>query len=150
MGETCSKEHLPQGPWTEDIEKYPERVYEFPSNGYACKIVRQKGWNWNGYITLPLTHPDYGKNYNDIDVHVHGGLTFSENGRFGFDCAHLTTDIIPIHFYLNKKDPVLFPLFDGPRFCSQTFKDFEFVKKEVESMATQFKNRETLKLDDDS
>ena len=53
----------------------------------------------NGYIGLPNTHPWYEKDYNDIDVNIHGGLTYSEHGVgkiredtelwwIGFDTAH--------------------------------------------------------------
>jgi hypothetical protein len=63
----------------------------------------------NGYVILPKGHPSEGKNYDDIKIDVHGGLTFGErlnkkdahwlpadlveeaDGRsmYGFDCAHL-------------------------------------------------------------
>lgn len=33
------------------------------------------GWG-QGYVLLPRNHPFYGKDYDDIDVDVHGGLTF--------------------------------------------------------------------------
>lgn len=35
------------------------------------------GWG-NGYVLIPEGHPLHGKHYDDIDVSVHGGLTFSE------------------------------------------------------------------------
>lgn len=35
------------------------------------------GWG-NGYVVLPKDHPWYGKDYDDIDCDVHGGLTFGE------------------------------------------------------------------------
>lgn len=55
------------------------------------------GWG-NGYIGLPKDHPWYGKHYDDIDVDVHGGLTYSEDHKpkhepdglwwIGFDTGH--------------------------------------------------------------
>ena len=61
------------------------------------------GWG-NGYVILPVGHPSHGKGYDDIDVEVHGGLTFSESAEglkwpeilpddadgwvVGFDTAH--------------------------------------------------------------
>jgi hypothetical protein len=36
-----------------------------------------RGWG-NGYVLIPVGHPMHGKYYDDIDVEVHGGLTFSE------------------------------------------------------------------------
>jgi hypothetical protein len=35
------------------------------------------GWGM-GYILLPFTHPFYGKDYDDIDINIHGGLTFAQ------------------------------------------------------------------------
>lgn len=35
------------------------------------------GWG-NGYVLIPQGHELHGRNYSDIDVSVHGGLTFSE------------------------------------------------------------------------
>ena len=39
--------------------------------------VLEYGWG-NGYILLPPNHPFYEIDYDDIDVKVHGGLTFGE------------------------------------------------------------------------
>ena len=58
----------------------------------------EKGWG-NGYVRIPEGHPYYEKTYDDIDVRVHGGLTFGDhifedNKHFsdgywvGFDTAH--------------------------------------------------------------
>jgi hypothetical protein len=58
--------------------------------GYRC-----------GYVRVPAGHPWHGKDYDDVDVEVHGGLTFAEPDTdcgkggednawwLGFDCAHL-------------------------------------------------------------
>jgi hypothetical protein len=35
------------------------------------------GWG-NGYVLIPEGHPLHGVHYDNIDVNVHGGLTFSE------------------------------------------------------------------------
>jgi hypothetical protein len=57
--------------------------------GYRC-----------GYVRVPLGHPWHGKSHNDLNVEVHGGLTFAEadvpcdapgadtDWWLGFDCAH--------------------------------------------------------------
>lgn len=31
----------------------------------------------NGYVAVPKDHPFYGKDYDDVEVDVHGGLTFA-------------------------------------------------------------------------
>ena len=59
------------------------------------------GWG-NGYVRIPEGHEYYDKNYDEIDVSVHGGLTFSEHITsdgvlpkgfwVGFDTAHYGDD----------------------------------------------------------
>ena len=53
------------------------------------------GWI-NGYVTVPKGHPTETLHYDNVDVQVHGGLTYSselDNGwTFGFDTAHLDDD----------------------------------------------------------
>lgn len=57
-----------------------------------------KGYGeFNGYVSLPIGHPWYGKTYTSIEeVDVHYGLTYSEeeDGRWviGFDTAHASDD----------------------------------------------------------
>ena len=35
------------------------------------------GWGM-GYVLVPCHHPLYGVNYDDINIRVHGGLTFGQ------------------------------------------------------------------------
>jgi hypothetical protein len=44
-------------------------------NGH--RLSNDYGWG-NGYVIINKEHPLYGKHYNDFDIEVHGGLTFSE------------------------------------------------------------------------
>lgn len=78
--------------YTELYMGYPLCVKGIPI-GYRC-----------GYIGLPINHPFYGLNYNEIEevlggsIEVHGGLSFSGyevvggaedvHWWLGFDCAH--------------------------------------------------------------
>jgi len=56
-----------------------------------------KTGQYNGYVILPNDHPYYGEHYDDIDVCVHGGLTYSDTETIdgvkyfvvGFDTCHL-------------------------------------------------------------
>jgi hypothetical protein len=46
-----------------------------------------------GYVQIPVGHPWYEKDYEEIECSVHGSLTYgdvSPDGKFyvGFDCAH--------------------------------------------------------------
>ncbi len=112
-------------------------VYE----GYTCLIKRSKYMgHLCGYIGLPPTHKLYKKHYDDIDVMVHGGLTFAdfwEDERdnlwyVGFDCAHYG-DFQP---GLAKLSPgyLRYGLDQGT-----TYKNMDFVTKECESLVDQLK-----------
>src|ERR1043165_3488178 len=78
----------------------------------------KSGWG-NGYVVIPKDHPLYGKDYDAVDLDVHGGITFAEKvnehllenwgqhpecegkltrediGKwvFGFDTAHYGDDL---------------------------------------------------------
>ena len=64
-----------------------------------CAIVKTDMGTWCGYVRVPEGHPDERKDYDEVDVNVHGGCTFrckaKEGGSwFGFDCAH-AGDYVP-------------------------------------------------------
>lgn len=73
---------------------------EWEHAGLLCVVVQgREGGNRCGYVRVPPTHPFYKTDYNDVDVKVHGGLTFAApelcqehpdgiGWWFGFDCAH--------------------------------------------------------------
>lgn len=72
---------------------------EWEHAGLLCAVVQaHKGGSRCGYVRVPPGHPMHGKDCDDVDVQVHGGLTFSEEEPcahedgighwFGFDCAH--------------------------------------------------------------
>jgi hypothetical protein len=67
----------PSGPWDGEPDKL---VWRDKEAGYPCMIVRTP-WNGHlcGYVGVPQGHPDFGKNYDDVDVQVHMGLTFSDS-----------------------------------------------------------------------
>lgn len=58
-----------------------------------------------GYVRVPSGHAWHGKQYDDINANVHGGLTFAEiepcthkdgiGYWIGFDCAHLGDSCFP-------------------------------------------------------
>lgn len=79
-------------------------------DGFECMLVSiadeyngvLNHGDYNGYVALPENHPAIGRHYNVVselyNIHVHGGLTFSqhitdEKGKiistiFGFDTLH--------------------------------------------------------------
>lgn len=93
------------GPWRYEPDKYH---WVDPETKLDCLIVRnERMGNLCGYVGVPKDHPLFGKDYDDVDVIVHGGLTYSNECRghichdaaqevwwFGFDCGHCD-DLIP-------------------------------------------------------
>jgi hypothetical protein len=68
--------------------------------GFAWVVTHNRIGYRCGYVRVPLGHPWYGQEYDDIGADVHGGLTFAEadvacdkggadDGWWvGFDCCH--------------------------------------------------------------
>ena len=89
-----------RGPWDGE----PDRV-EFEHAGLPCILRRHVMGHWCGYAAVPPGHALHGRDYNDFNLEVHGGLTYANRcegdvcheakpGKprnvwwFGFDCAH--------------------------------------------------------------
>jgi len=98
-----------EGEWKYEPDKMQ---WVDPETKLDCMIVRHdRLYHLCGYVGVPKSHSCFGKNYDDVYVEVHGGLTFSEKCNpepndmgichikelgtneevfwFGFDCAHL-------------------------------------------------------------
>jgi hypothetical protein len=116
-----------------------------PYSNYLCRISRLISMqHWNGYVRVPESHPSFGKSYDDVDIRVHGGLTYggdhfpsytnkeTEKGYwwYGFDCGHAWDRIPRIHFSFHY------------RFEQDVYRDKDYVKKEVTKLAKQLKDME--------
>lgn len=150
------------GPWQEEPDK---AEWVDSETLLPCLIVRGPMGALCGYVGVGADHPLFAVNYNDVDnFDVHGGLTFSDHcqkdGRichevsdygdddivwwFGFDCAHYR-DYMPKYKETFEKSKQLGPEIEG-FFKSMpsineggTYRDFSYVKAEVESLARQLK-----------
>lgn len=100
---------------------YKGVIVQHPNVGHLC-----------GYVVIPEDHPLYQKNYDEIDLEVHGELTYSDSDLIsvgedfciGFDCAH-AGDWIPMYGFEND-----------------TYKDITFVENEIKSLIDQIKDNE--------
>jgi hypothetical protein len=144
------------GPWNDE----PDRArWVDEATGYDCIILRHPSHgNLNGYVGVPAGHPAFGKGYDEVDVEVHGGLTFSAysdvaqlsdrndilhrapaEGRpadvwwFGFDCHH-AWDMAPTFEARLREIPGM-PL--PPFERHDVYRTFDYVKAECESLARQ-------------
>ncbi len=89
-----------------EIEKYENDYKNHPlvkeeyDFGFFTGFIQRHHMGYNcGYLRLPSNHRFYKTAYDDIPVHVHGGLTFSQldendNWVIGFDTAHFG-DLVP-------------------------------------------------------
>jgi hypothetical protein len=98
------------GPWDNEPDKMQ---WTDADTGLPCMIQRNHFGALCGYVGVSRAHPDYGKDYEQVEVSVHGGLTYAatcdpwfdpETGQgichvpepgepddvwwLGFDCGH--------------------------------------------------------------
>lgn len=115
-----------------EVHDSNETERNWQAHGYDLKAVRHPSMgHWCGYVALPNGHRLFGKGYDDIDVSVHGGLTYAEDraprmevdGKWwvGFDCAH-SGDLVPGL---------------GHSFSGDVYRDISYVASECESLAAQ-------------
>lgn len=126
------------GEWKNELHRI-----EFKHVGLSCMMVRNFTFgHWCGYVGVPPGHPAHGKAYADLDVHIHGGITYA-NGCdhfichkpdfgepdelywIGFDCAHFG-DVSPFYPYKMGSDPKLL-----------SYKNEQFVIRETKRLAEQ-------------
>ncbi len=122
------------GPW--DAE--PENRLEWREHGLPCLMLRNGSGSWCGYVGVVPGHPAYDKHYNDVEVEVHGGLTYGNRCQghichvplpgetdavywLGFDTAH-SGDAVPSY---------------DRHWEGDSYKDIAYVRREVNQLAEQ-------------
>lgn len=148
QAELKNKKAWGPGPWQDE----PDRL-EFRYLGFPCLMVRNMDvtGGWCGYVGVPPGHKFHKKKYDDVDVDVHGGLTYSDKCQghvchvprpgesedawwLGFDCAHFD-DVSP---KMNATMDFMFKVAGAPpRSRWGTYKDVAYVKREVRRLARQ-------------
>ncbi len=147
------------GPWVDEPDK---AQWADDATGLPCLIVRSLHTTGAlcGYVGVPEGHRYYGAKYDDVDVDVHGGLTYAAACRvagdeaqsvchvpapgetdrvwwLGFDCAH-AFDLSP-----NLRDTLrrLMP-HEKERYTAlfrEEYRDWAYVRAEVTRLAAQLK-----------
>lgn len=132
----------------------PDKLQWFDEkSGLPCLIVRGPSGALCGYVGVGEKHPYFKKDYNDVPVEVHGGLTFAdhcclereegichiwhgdgERWWLGFDCAH-AWDLSPKSEY--KLEQMGFYKDRKRRVTNDVYRNLAYVKAEVESLAAQ-------------
>jgi hypothetical protein len=136
------------GPWDSE----PDRV-DFVSFGFACILQRNYMGGWCGYVGVPETHSAYGKHYDQVEVSVHGGLTYADKCNesichipkpgmpdnvwwLGFDCGHCY-DILP---YMHASAKMRAIGISRSLHEGDVYRDLAYVKKETKRLAKQLAN----------
>lgn len=137
------KSNWENGEWKNEPDK---AHWVDPETNFDCLILRNKYGALCGYVGVPKGHRLYEKNYDYEDFEVHGGLTFSDKCMdtsdesigichpetgcanknvwwLGFDCLHFDDFAPSCDFGFNEG----------------VYRNFSYVKKEVESLAEQLK-----------
>lgn len=142
------------GPWLDEDdhvlfehEGFPCIIHRFETHGALC-----------GYVAVPPGHPMHGKDYGDVAVDVHGGLTYAESCQgeichvakpgepddvwwFGFDTVH-SGDLAPGHMNtMLQMRGLLDGMFNdlGARGATDVYRDQAYVTEQVKSLAGQLK-----------
>lgn len=95
--------------------------------GIKCTIKRHPSLGTLcGYVYLTKHFNEWGKYYDELDIIVHGGLTYSQQEDeywvIGFDCAH-SEDLVP-----NLDDKTI---------NNDTYRDMEYVENEIREIINQ-------------
>lgn len=113
---------------------------EFEYLGYKCevKINEQCGFRC-GYVQLPEWHPSYNEKYNSVNIDCHGGLTYGENGKFGFDCGHFMDGV---DYDLIQNEEIRNVMKKISAFNEYEVRSLEYVENELKNICEQFKKLE--------
>jgi hypothetical protein len=119
-------------PWETELT---HKQWIEPTTKYKCEVKRNSiTLSLCGYVTVPKKHHYYGLSYNNVPANVHGGLTFSDEGKFGFDCAH-AGDLTPgvmLSVLRSAKDPNEYVRLT---LDIDTYRTFDWVVDETEKLA---------------
>ncbi|XWV25018.1 hypothetical protein QJ856_gp0760 [Tupanvirus deep ocean] len=114
-----------------DRAAHPEDIYKFEVNGVKFFVRTAHNFNWNGYVVLPVGHPDFGVPAEQLRriYRVHNGVSFSDAGCIGFSTCERGD------YCCLREIITCLPESD------RTFRDFDFVKSQTEELARQVARR---------
>ena len=150
---TVDKSEWGDGPWQKEPDK---RQWLDEQTGLPCLIVRGPSGSLCGYVGVSQSHPDFQKGYDDVDVDVHGGLTFADHCMKSPDPAHGICHLVED----GEDDCVWWLGFDTAHYMdyspetraqlgrvglsfndSKIYRDIEYVTSQIKDLARQLKKR---------
>lgn len=102
----------------------------FVSHGYWCEVKRHPELgHLCGYVYMGAHHPLASE--PEPDLAVHGGITFNNGTKMGFDCGH-AGDMSPFMLRYGFKD------YSNPNY-HERYRNMAFVKGQLENLAAQLR-----------
>lgn len=136
-----------EGAWIDEPDKV---VWVDDATGLDCMIVRNHGGALCGYVGVPEGHAWHGKDYDSLDVEVHGGLTYDGPCQHGKDesehaICHTSRDGVDNVWWLGFDTAHLMDLCPAYRRLGDVwhsghhdiYRDLAYVTAEVTSLAKQ-------------
>ena len=104
-------------------------TYTFKYKGYTAKIKRIEEYGYLcGYVNADVLRNS--REYEIIDEHAHGGVTFHNGDWVGFDCAHFG-DFSLWRYELFENDDTSNLLIMNEY---EVYRDFEYVKSNLQNI----------------
>jgi hypothetical protein len=132
------------GQWTAEPDKLQ---WTDEATGLPCLIHRGLSGALCGYVGVSESHPLFRRDYDEADVRVHGGLTFSDmcagQEGAGHGICHIPGPGEPDHVWWLGFDCAhsgdVCPAYDHRRSWSyeSSYRDLDYVKRECASLAGQ-------------
>ena len=108
----------------DDLRNYPyfadddDTKYCFEYNNLKCEVKRNDSWCWLGYVY-------YNYKGDSSDLIVHGGITYHETEKIGFDCCHAGDLLLKFQSPFSKHT------------MKDKYRNYEYVVNEVIKLADQ-------------
>ena len=106
----------------------------FTEHGYWCEIKRHSELgHLCGYVYMGEHHPL--ANVGEPDLAVHGGITYNDGKKMGFDCGH-AGDLSP---FMARYVGI-----NTSRGYQETYRNFAFVKEQLRNLASQLRDLDPI------
>ena len=147
--ETIVEKTLDRSEWASgEWDNEPDKVQWQDETGLPCLAVRSsRSGHWCGYVGVNEGHPCFGVGYDDVNVSVHGGLTYARHCKgsichipgegepdhvwwLGFDCAHCGDYSPQDAKYAERGYPFTIS-------TEEEYRTLDYVKNECASLARQ-------------
>ena len=112
-----------------DKAAHPNDRYLFKIDGIDCVLVSASKFNWNGYIEMPLNHPDRYLNVEQLSTYYCCPIDLNEDLLMGFSTTGPNNYCLTREMFLRKSEEDL------------PYRSFDCVKSQITLMAKTCRRR---------